>query len=242
MTIIERAQELARLEASGWFRLSDALNALDVPADFGGRALSYLRSQSHAWWRSAEERGQELAAWMAGHRFAEQAELGLLIVPSPSVLDVRGRLPQSLRSAQRNDLLDDVVDDRLGAGVDSVAVGTSASVFLTCVGIYGISLGSFDDIIARDPAECTVTDTDIRTTMTRQLWGARVLQAGTAALPDTELNDSWTFTLFVGDGLSAGMVGSGTILKSHVRFRLGKSNRGIGSARVAPALHLGDID
>jgi hypothetical protein len=37
------------------------------------------------------------------------------------------------------------------------------------------------------------------------------------------------------------MTASGTVLKSKVRFRLGKPDRGIGSARVAPAIRLDSI-
>lgn len=71
--------------------------------------------------------------------------------------------------------------------------------------------------------------------MIRQIWGARVLQSG-ADLPDCEANDRWTFTLFVGEGLTDGSAESGTVRKGKVRFRLGKPDRGIGSARVAPAI------
>lgn len=71
--------------------------------------------------------------------------------------------------------------------------------------------------------------------MTRQLWGARVLQCGETP-PDCEHNARWTFTHFPGEPLVDGLAESGTVLKSKVRFRLGKADRGIGSARVAPAL------
>lgn len=37
--------------------------------------------------------------------------------------------------------------------------------------------------------------------MTRQVWGARVLQ-GAHHLPDWESNDRWTFTLFAGEPLA----------------------------------------
>jgi len=67
------------------------------------------------------------------------------------------------------------------------------------------------------------------------VWGARVLQSG-ASLPDCEANDRWIFTLFPGDGLTDGLAESGTVLKSKVRFRLGKPERSISSARVAPAI------
>jgi len=55
-------------------------------------------------------------------------------------------------------------------------------------------------------------------------------------LPDCEANDHWTFTLFAGERLIDGCAESGTGLKGRVRFRLGKPDRGIGSARVAPAI------
>jgi hypothetical protein len=66
-------------------------------------------------------------------------------------------------------------------------------------------------------------------------WGARVLQRG-PNLPDCEANDRWTFTLFAGEKLIDGCAASGTVLKGRVRFRLGKPTRGIGSARIAPAI------
>ena len=71
--------------------------------------------------------------------------------------------------------------------------------------------------------------------MIRQVWGARVLQSG-AAPPDCESNPHWTFTLLPGEGLTDGCAESGTVLKGRVRYRLGKPDRGIGSARVAPAI------
>lgn len=241
MTLIDRARELARIESSGWCRLAEELTAEGAPQGLGEGFASFLRKQNDRWWQRADDVAEELHEWMTGSRFAEDAELGLPIVPSPEAIDVRSRFSATLRRAQRDDLRADVVDERLEVGADVVREGADASVFVTCVGRYGISLGSFDDINAKRTAECTVADTDVRSTMTRQLWGARVLQAGTGPLPDTEANERWTFTLFVGDGLTEGQAESGTILKSHVRFRLGKPNRGIGSARVAPAVHLTDI-
>ncbi|MGI5286092.1 hypothetical protein ACQEVF_22525 [Nonomuraea polychroma] len=52
----------------------------------------------------------------------------------------------------------------------------------------------------------------------------------------TVTNPRWTFTLFPGEGRTSGLAESGTVLKGKVRFRLGKPDRGIGSARVAPAI------
>lgn len=76
---------------------------------------------------------------------------------------------------------------------------------------------------------------DTRELMTRQVWGARVLQSGRRH-PDCEANDRWTFTVFAGEPLTDGAAQSGTVLKSKVRYRLGKPGRGIGSARVAPGI------
>ncbi|WP_345151191.1 hypothetical protein [Nonomuraea rubra] len=84
-------------------------------------------------------------------------------------------------------------------------------------------------------AAFTVAGADTRALMIRRLWGARVLQGG-RDLPDCEANARWTFTLFPGEGLTGGLAESGTVLKGKVRFRLGKPDRGIGSARVAPAI------
>jgi hypothetical protein len=42
--------------------------------------------------------------------------------------------------------------------------------------------------------------------------------------------------VFPGEELVDGQAESGTVLKGKVRFRLGKPDRGIGAARVAPAL------
>ena len=78
----------------------------------------------------------------------------------------------------------------------------------------------------------------LRSTASRQLWGARLLQARGGALPDSDLADRWTFTLFPGEPLVHGRAVSGTVLKGRARFRLGRTNRGIGSARVGPALPL----
>jgi hypothetical protein len=104
------------------------------------------------------------------------------------------------------------------------------------VGPCGPALGSYQDVV-RAPVEAfTVDGVDTRAFMVRQLWGARVLQAGRGPFPDCEWGERWTFTLFPGEPLGDGLAESGTVLKGRVRFRLGKPDRGIGSARVAPAL------
>jgi hypothetical protein len=73
--------------------------------------------------------------------------------------------------------------------------------------------------------------------MIRQVWGARVLQSG-GNLPDCDANDHWTFTLFPCEALIDGDAESGTVLKGKVRFHLGQPDRGIGSARAAPAISI----
>jgi len=104
------------------------------------------------------------------------------------------------------------------------------------VGQYGISAGSHEDIAAAELFE--VAGVDTRTLMTRQIWGARLLQCPPGLVPDSDYAGRWTFTLLPAEGLVDGRAVSGTVLKRRVRFRLGKADRGIGSARVSPALPL----
>jgi hypothetical protein len=106
---------------------------------------------------------------------------------------------------------------------------------VTVTGAYGPSLGSWRQVTESDGF--VVDGVDTRRLMIRQLWGARVLQCGDRP-PDCEANERWTFTLFPGEPLTNGLAESGTVLKGRVRFRLGKPDRGIGSARVAPALSI----
>jgi hypothetical protein len=105
--------------------------------------------------------------------------------------------------------------------------------------IYGVLLvpdpASHNQVVGAPGAAFTVAGTDTRRLMIRQLWGARILQSGQAP-PDCESNRRWTFTLFPVEGLTDGQAESGTVLKGKVRYRLGKPDRGIGSARAAPAI------
>ncbi|MGH3549912.1 MAG: hypothetical protein ACRDQU_17745 [Pseudonocardiaceae bacterium] len=105
----------------------------------------------------------------------------------------------------------------------------------TVTGPYGISMGSYQEVARADASAFTVNGVDTRELMTRQIWGARVLQSG-RHLPDCEANERWTFTLFAGEDLTHGLAESGTVLNGRVRFRLGKPDRGIGSARIAPTI------
>lgn len=231
-----RDAELARFEASGWCRigpLAAALPAIDP--------VEYLRGRPTAWWSEAAEIAAELHEAIAAFRFAGDAEIGLLFVPPVPVLDTRHPVDVRIRQAQRGDLIEDFADPDLGKGRDLVPAGSAGAFFLTLVGRYGVNAGSYEAVVQAPLERFRVAEVDSRQGMTRQLWGARVLQAGTRFLPDTEMNDRWTFTLFVGDELDDGRAASGTVLKSRVRFRLGKPNRGIASARVAPAVPLGGI-
>src|SRR5207244_12735904 len=74
-----------------------------------------------------------------------------------------------------------------------------------------------------------------RNLMVSQSWGARVLQSGNE-LPDSDARASWTFTVFPGEEQIEGSAPSGTILFGRVRFRLGRSDRGISVVRVCPAI------
>jgi hypothetical protein len=166
-----------------------------------------------------------LTEHFASARFADEVEYGVLLVPDPSKLDTRRPLPRELTSP-------DVFDERLPAGV-ALPGDRPWHLVVSVIGSYGPSLGSYHDVIASDGF--VVDGQDTRQWMTRQLWGARVLQCG-ATPPDWEHNERWTFTLFPGEQLVDGQAESGTVLKGKVRFRLGKPDRGIGSARVAPAV------
>ncbi|MEV0789235.1 hypothetical protein [Kribbella sp. NPDC050459] len=176
-------------------------------------------------WQRAEDATRALSEHFAAARFADEVEYGVLLVPDRSRLDTRRPLPRELTAP-------DVFDKRLPAGV-ALPDGGTWQLVVSVIGSYGPSLGSYNDVIASD--DFVVDGQDTRQWMTRQLWGARVLQCG-ATPPDWEHNERWTFTLFPGEQLVDGQAESGTVLKGKVRFRLGKPDRGIGSARVAPAV------
>lgn len=230
-----REHELARLAGGGWRVVPGASERI------GGDPADRLVRWSSRWWSETVDTAHALVEWTAGKRFGEQVDIGLLFVPAPELWDMRLPVDEAMRRCQREDLGPDVFDARLDEGVNSVPDGAQGAVFVSCVGQYGVSLGSYDQIVGAPPADFVVAGVDARAPMTRQLWGARVLQAGHGSLPDTELNDSWTFTLFAGESLVGGAAQSGTVLKSRVRYRLGKSDRGIGSARSAPAVFVGSL-
>jgi hypothetical protein len=229
-----RDAELARFERSGWCRI-DPL-AATLP---GIDPVKYLHGRPAAWWSEVAEIAADLRETIAVFRFADEVEIGVLFVPPVPILDTRRPVDVRIRQAQRGDLVEDFADPDLGEGRDLVPAGSSGAFFLTLVGRYGVNAGSYEAVAQAPLERFQVAGVDTRQAMTRQLWGARVLQAGARFLPDTEMNDRWTFTLFAGDKLVGGRAASGTVLKSRVRFRLGKPDRGIASARVAPAVPLG---
>ncbi|MGW6201080.1 hypothetical protein ACWF0M_33375 [Kribbella sp. NPDC055110] len=217
--------------ASSLDRLVAAWSAAPVAALVRDRGLPAITREylldTFAWQR-AEDATQALTKHFAGARFADEVEYGVLLVPDPAKLDTRAPLPDEVRPTPSPD----VFDDRLPTGV-ALPGDRPWQLVVSVIGSYGPSLGSYNDVIASD--DFIVDGQDTRPWMTRQVWGARVLQCG-ATPPDCDDNERWTFTLFPGEKLVDGQAESGTVLKGKVRFRLGKPDRGIGSARVAPAV------
>ena len=232
-----RDQQLELLAQSGWLTcpsIASALGAAGLPAP----TRSYLESAfSAAQWRAAKQAVLALHDHFAGARFAAEVSYGVLLVPDPQRLDTRRPLGARVRQGQLGLATEDVFDARLPAGRLGVASKRDWNLVASVVSSAGPACGSYFDVTRAKPATFEVGGVDTRALMTRQLWGARVLQAG-RSLPDCEHNKRWTFTLFAGEPLCEGLAESGTVLKGKVRFRLGKPDRGIGSARVAPAISI----
>jgi hypothetical protein len=159
----------------------------------------------------------------------------VLLVPDPDLLDTRAGLDPEVRRDQLGTAAPDVVDERLPAGSLGVPAGRAWSMVATVTGAAGLSLGSYAAVRAAPAEEFTVSGVDTRRLMTRQVWGARVLQCG-GTPPDCPDRERWTFTVFAGEEPVDGQAPSGTVLHGRVRFRLGKPDRGIASARVCPAI------
>jgi hypothetical protein len=225
-------REIKRLLTTGW---SNCEPIARLVRNRGLPAITreYLQEEfSPAEWKRAEEAATALTQHFSSARFADEVQYGVLLVPDPESLDTRRPVAVDVRAAQVGAPAADVFDERLPAGVP--LPGTRPwNLVVSAIGAYGPSLGSYNDITHAQ--DFVVRGKDTRQWMTRQLWGARVLQCG-AVPPDCEHNERWTFTLFPGEQLVDGQAESGTVLKGRVRFRLGKPNRGIASARVAPAL------
>jgi hypothetical protein len=220
--------EISRLLTSGWCT-SEPIAALVRARGLPAITREYLLDAFD--WKLAEEATAALTGHFRDARFADEVQYGVLLVPQAESLDTRRPLSAEVRPAHVDG---DVFDERLPPGVELPTAGPW-SLVVTVVGAYGPSLGSYNAVVTAPAERFAVLGSDTRQWMTRQLWGARVLQCG-AVPPDCEHNDRWTFTLFPGEALVDGQAESGTVLKGKVRFRLGKPDRGIGSARVAPAL------
>jgi hypothetical protein len=226
------ANEINRLLTSGW---STCEPIARLVRDCGLPAITreYMLGEfSPAEWKQAEAATTALTAHFGSARFADEVQYGVLLVPAPEALDTRQPVDAAVRAAQVGAPAADVFDERLPEGV-ALPSTRPWSLVVSVVGVYGPSLGSYNDVARAQ--DFVVLGSDTTQWMTRQLWGARVLQGG-AVPPDCEHNERWTFTLFPGEDLVDGQAESGTVFKGKVRFRLGKPDRGIGSARVAPAL------
>ncbi len=214
-----RDSQIAELAASGWAQcpsVADAVTGSGLPPV----NAAYLQKAFTAeQWHASEVAVSALRDRFSADRFADEVSWGLVLVPDPDRLDTRGPMAAAVRRDQLGSATADVVDPRLPA----------------VAGAFGPALGSYAEVTGADAVRFTVDGVDVRDLMIRQVWGARVLQNG-ASLPDCEVNDRWTFTLFPGEGLTDDLAESGTVLKGKVRLRLGKPNRGISSARVAPAI------
>lgn len=250
-----RDHEISRLERSGWATNAALRQALKTaglrpPVQVVAECLDEGTGGSGSTgsrWERAERAVARLREHFASFRFADDVDYGLLAIPVADRLDTRGGVDPRIRRGQQPDLVEDLVDPALGEGTDLAdladfdgrTLGRDGWMILAgVVGQYGISAGSYEDIVAA-PAERFVVDgVDTRAFMTRQVWGARLLQCPPGLVPDSDYAERWTFTLFPAEGLVNGRAVSGTVLKRRVRFRLGKADRGIGSARVAPALPL----
>jgi hypothetical protein len=230
-----RKDQIALLAESGWATCGSVAEAV---SDEGLPPITreYLESSfTDDEWSAAEAAVSALTDHFATARFAAETTYGVLLVPDPGRLDTRRPMHPEVRRDQLGEPVEDFFDERLPAGTLSVPPGRPWTMVATIVGHYGPSLGSYRQVLDEPSSGLTVAGVDTRRLMTRQIWGARVLQSG-ADLPDCNANQRWTFTVFPGEGLTDGCAESGTVLYRTVRFRLGKPDRGIGSARVAPAI------
>ncbi|MGI8646711.1 MAG: hypothetical protein ACR2JX_00545 [Mycobacteriales bacterium] len=230
-----QSSQIAVLTASGWSTCPSVAAAV-VDAGLPAVTASYLETAFSAnQWHAAEVAVSALRDQFSAARFAADVTYGVVLVPDPNRLDTRGSMRPAVRRDQLGVVTADVVDKRLPAGRLGFPCEQGWSLVASVTGRYGPALGSYNEVADADAKAFTINGIDTRELMIRQVWGARVLQSG-RNLPDCEANDRWTFTLFPGEGLTDGLAASGTVLKGKVRFRLGKPDRGIGSARVAPAI------
>ncbi|WP_405577938.1 hypothetical protein [Streptomyces sp. NBC_01092] len=235
------SEQLKLLAESGWNTcgsVREGVRRAGLPLP----TAAYLkRTVDASRWDRAERAVEALRAHFKDSRFADEAVFGILLVPDPDKLDTRGAVDPAMRADQTGKTgkgAVDVVDRALPAGRLAVPPGTDWTPVATVTGPAGLHFGSYDDITAADAGTFTVDGVDTRDLMVRQIWGARVLQSG-SELPDCEVGGGWTFTLFPGEPQVDGKAASGTVLHDKVRFRLGRSDRGIAVVRVCPGLVVG---
>ena len=230
------------LRRSGWLApsVASSLTSAGIPIP----TADYLTSAFDASaWEAAAAATQELTALFSDARFADTATFGPLMAyiaendVADILADVRPPLPRNIRRDQPEVTQPEFSDERIGITRNHCADGAPWSLFVTITSEAGLALGSYDAIVAASVERFTVRGYDTRKLMTLQLWKALTLQCGTT-MPDCELRDSWTFTLFPGEELIDAAVISGTVLHGQVRQRLGKTTRGIKSARVRPAVFI----
>ncbi|MGH3769194.1 MAG: hypothetical protein ACRDS0_17505 [Pseudonocardiaceae bacterium] len=228
-------EQIELLADSGW-NTCDSVREGVERAGLPAPTAKYLKETfTAAQWERAHQAVGALSAHFADTRFADAATFGVLLVPNPDKLDTRGAVDPAIRRDQTAKGAADVVDRQLPAGRLVVDPGTDWTLVATITGAAGVHLGSYHDIRNGDAKTYTVDGVDTRDLMVRQIWGARVLQGG-SALSDCEAAGAWTFTLFPGEETTNGQAASGTVLYGKVRFRLGKPTRGIAVVRVCPAL------
>ncbi|WP_054813908.1 hypothetical protein [Nocardia arizonensis] len=224
------------LAESGWNSLTSVRAGLE-DAGLPVPDARYLRETfTAADWKQAHRLADALGERFAKARFAEDVTYGPVLIPDPARLDVRAAVPRELRVDQVEVRTADFVDDALPEGVSVTDEGMDWTLAVSVVSSAGIAAGSYNDIVGeQDPHYFVVDGSDTRDLMIRQVWGARTLQCG-REMPDCEQRESWTFSLFPGEGLLDGRAASGTVLHGTVRHRLGRADRGIKSARACPAL------
>ncbi len=199
-----REHQTELLGWSGWNQCPSVATAV-ADAGLPAPTREYLHDTlTTAAWSAAEQAVAALEQHFRRARFADEVSWGLLLVPDHRRLDTRQPMPGQVREDQRDASGDDVVDPDLTPGVLAVATGAAWTLIGTVVGPYGPSLGSYREVAGAGADEFTVLGQDIRRLMTRQVWGARVLQAGHRHLPDSDHNTRWTFTHFPGEPLTDG--------------------------------------
>lgn len=227
-----------QLAQSGWNQTGSIASAIEdagLPAP-DSRYLS--RAFTAQQWDAAARARDALRELFAGSRCADTTEFGAVLIPDAGRFDVRGGIEPETRRGQPEVSEPDFTDPRLPAGVDVSVGGRAWTLAITAVSSAALALGSHRAITDAPAKEFTVDGFDTRKLMIRQIWMALTLQCG-KTMPDCEQRESWTFSLFPGEALVDEQAVSGTVLHGVVRQRLGKTDRGIKSARVRPAILIG---